>query len=172
MEACRPHAVLTAYARQQLATLDAPGTDHRVSRCLRRTFLGEFVALTGCSFEHRNARSALSVRLSDRITLPVPTDRTDGYRPHVGQPLLFGLRPEQRTDVRPSSNGAQTAEFAATPDVVEPMAVETLVYFSTDGKETCARLDSVSGPEVDKSITLAADLAHMHLIDASTDRVL
>ncbi len=123
-----------------------------------------------CQLE-QNA-DALTLHLSDEIRLPLPAARTERYRAYVGRPLLFGLRPEHLTEVRPHANGGEMAELTATPDVVEPMGMETLVYFSVDGEEVCARLDPVAAPQVDQPIGLAANLGHMHLIDPDTDRVL
>src|SRR3954464_11963674 len=44
--------------------------------------------------------SGLGVQLSPEITLAVPPQRTERYRPHVGKELIFGLRPEHMTEPR------------------------------------------------------------------------
>src|SRR5207302_383236 len=44
--------------------------------------------------------SGLSLRVSDKLTLPVPAARAERYRPHVGKDLTFGLRPEHITEPR------------------------------------------------------------------------
>jgi multiple sugar transport system ATP-binding protein len=57
-------------------------------------------------------------------------------------------------------------------DVVEPMGMETLVYFTVDGTEVCGRVDPASAPVAGQPMQLTADLSHMHLIDPETDLVI
>src|SRR5579872_1009874 len=44
--------------------------------------------------------AGLTVRLSDELSFPVPTDREARYRPHAGRELVFGLRPEDIIETR------------------------------------------------------------------------
>jgi multiple sugar transport system ATP-binding protein len=112
----------------------------------------------------------MRARLSDAISLPVPAARTARYRDAVGRDLLLGLRPEHITE-RARANG-EPRDFSVTLDVVEPMGMETMVFFTVNGKEVCARVDpdSVSGPG--QTMRLNANVDHMHLIDPATDAVL
>jgi multiple sugar transport system ATP-binding protein len=65
----------------------------------------------------------------------------------------------------------QNCEFAATLDVVEPMGMETMVYFTVDGQEICGRVDPESaGPG--ETMRLYASMDRMHLIDPHTGSVL
>jgi multiple sugar transport system ATP-binding protein len=125
-----------------------------------------------CALEE--AAGALRVRLSDTLALPVPAERTNRYKPFVGKSLLFGLRPEHLTETRTYSNGggATLAPFPVTADVVEPMGMETLVYFNINGIDACARVEPTAAPSAGGKITLAADLRHMHLIDPASDKVI
>jgi len=50
-------------------------------------------------------------------------------------------------------------------DVVEPMGMETLVYFTIMGAEVCGRVNPNAGATAAKSMKLRADLSNMHLID-------
>ncbi len=56
-------------------------------------------------------------------------------------------------------------------EVVEPMGMETLVYFTIAGTEVCARVSPNAGARVGAVMKLAAKLDNMHLID-ETGRVL
>jgi multiple sugar transport system ATP-binding protein len=118
------------------------------------------------------ANGGLQIRLSSEITLPVPADRLDSYRAHAGRDLIFGLRPEHLTEVRPGRSDEQAVPMPCVPDVVEPMGMETLIYFSINGEEMCAKLDPNADPKDGKQMTVSADLAHMHLIDPETDQVI
>jgi multiple sugar transport system ATP-binding protein len=113
----------------------------------------------------------LAVQLSDRLSLPIPASRVARYRPHTGQELIFGLRPEdiieKRGDLPPGR-----AAFDVQLDVVEPMGMETMVYFLVNGIEVCGRVNPAAAGKAGETMPLVADLNQMHLIDPRTDVVL
>ncbi|MCP5150782.1 MAG: sn-glycerol-3-phosphate ABC transporter ATP-binding protein UgpC [Ectothiorhodospiraceae bacterium] len=114
----------------------------------------------------------LMVRLADGVALTLPAESRERYREHVGRELVLGLRPEHLTETRPPRNGEVVAPFPAVPDVVEPMGMDTLVYFRVGREEVCARMDPSANPRVGEPITLAANLARMHLLDPGSGLVL
>ncbi len=111
------------------------------------------------------------VRISDKIGLPVPASLANRFQSLNGKELIFGLRPEHITEPRRSGRDPQS-EFAATLDVVEPMGMETMVYFTVDGQEVCGRVDPGSAKGPGESMRLSADMDRMHLIDPQTGLVL
>jgi multiple sugar transport system ATP-binding protein len=114
----------------------------------------------------------LAVRLSDGIVFEVPRQRVARYKPHAGRErLTFGLRPEHITEAKPNGEG-NVGYFDATIEVVEPMGMETLVYFTIAGTEVCARVSPNSPARVGASMKLAAKLDNLHLIDDESGRVL
>ncbi|MFZ0608627.1 MAG: sn-glycerol-3-phosphate ABC transporter ATP-binding protein UgpC [Xanthobacteraceae bacterium] len=113
----------------------------------------------------------LRARVSDTISLPVPAPLSGRLQPLLGKDLIFGLRPEHITEPRRSDRD-QGAEFSATLDVVEPMGMETMVYFTVDGQEICGRVDPGSGAAPSQSMRLSANMDHMHLIDPQSGAVL
>ncbi|BBK36852.1 sugar ABC transporter ATP-binding protein [Allostella sp. ATCC 35155] len=115
------------------------------------------------------ASGALIARMGE-VSLPLPEARTARYKPYVGKEVLFGLRPEHMTERRPYATG-QPQDFSVTVDVVEPMGMETLLYFRINGVEVAARVEPTSAVASGEVMPLAADLAHMHLIDPATDKV-
>jgi multiple sugar transport system ATP-binding protein len=120
-----------------------------------------------CRLEGNGA--GLRVRLSDAVSLPVPGSRSTRYAPLNGKELLLGLRPEHITEPRRSDPGR---EFAATLDVVEPMGMETMVFFRIDGQEVCGRVEPGSAAGPGESMRLSANMDHMHLIDPQSGAVL
>ena len=126
--------------------------------------------LMPCRLEE--AAGGLRVRLSEQLELPVPAERTARYRAHAGKPsLLFGLRPEHIIEQRPHLDPGQQP-FEAKINVVEPMGMETLVYFAVNGAEVCGRVEPAAAGGEGSRMKLVADLRRMHLIDDSTGRVL
>ncbi len=114
----------------------------------------------------------LSVRLSGDISFPVPQQRIERYRPHLGSSgLLFGLRPEhiveQRSQLEPNH-----FSFEVMLDVTEPMGMETLVHFRVSGTDVCGRVSPAAEAESGRNMKLVADLNNMHLIDGNSGRVL
>jgi multiple sugar transport system ATP-binding protein len=122
-----------------------------------------------CRLEQNGA--GLRVRVSDKINLPVPAARTARYQQLTGKDLTFGLRPEHITEPRRSDRD-QNCEFAVTLDVVEPMGMETMVFFTVDGQEICGRVEPSSAAGPSETMRLYANMDHMHLIDPQTNLVL
>ncbi len=113
----------------------------------------------------------LKIRLATGDKLPVPAARIDRYGKVRGRKLTFGLRPEHLTEIHPDEKPG-VVHVEADVDVIEPMGMETMVHFFTDGVPMCARIDpSVQTGPGDK-LKLAANLNHMHLIDDETGRVI
>jgi len=113
----------------------------------------------------------LRARLSDRISLPIPQAQTTRFQGLTGKELVFGLRPEHITEPRRSDRD-QECQFDTTLDVVEPMGMETMVYFTIDGQEICGRVDPDSAKGPGESMRLFADMNRMHLIDPQSGAVL
>jgi multiple sugar transport system ATP-binding protein len=153
--------------------IDQIGTPHEVYHKPRTQFVAGFIGsptmnFLSCRLVENGA--GLTVRLSDWLALPVPASREARYRPHVGHELIFGLRPEHiregRGDIPPGM-----AAFEARLDVVEPMGMETMVYFVVDGVEVCGRVDPAAAGTVGEPMRLVADVNQMHLIDPRTELV-
>jgi multiple sugar transport system ATP-binding protein len=154
--------------------IDQIGTPHEVYHKPRTQFVAGFIGspmmnFLPCRLVENGA--GLTVRLSDWLALPVPPSREARYRPRVGHELIFGLRPEHiregRGEVPPGS-----AAFEARLDVVEPMGMETMIYFIVDGVEVCGRVDPVTAGNVGEPMRLIADLNQMHLMDPRTELVI
>jgi multiple sugar transport system ATP-binding protein len=154
--------------------IDQIGTPNEVYHKPRTQFVAGFIGsptmnFLPCRLVENGA--GLTVRLSDWLALPVPASREARYRPRVGHELIFGLRPEHiregRGDIPPGM-----AAFEARLDVVEPMGMETMVYFLVDGVEVCGRVDPAAAGTVGEPMRLVADVNQMHLIDPRTELVI
>jgi multiple sugar transport system ATP-binding protein len=56
--------------------------------------------------------------------------------------------------------------------VVEPLGMETMVYFVVQGVEVCGRVNPTAAKEAGETMRLVADMNHMHLIDPANDQVI
>src|SRR6266849_5027792 len=147
--------------------IDQIGSPHEVYHTPKTQFVAGFIGsptmnMLPCRLVENG--SGLTIRLSEWLSLPVPPSR-------VGGELTFGLRPEHiiegRGGVPPGA-----AAFEAPLDVVEPMGMETMVYFIVDGVEVCGRVNPAAAGRVGESMRLVADLNQMHLIDPRTQQVI
>jgi len=154
--------------------IDQIGTPYEVYHHPKTQFVAGFIGsptmnMLPCRLVENGA--GLTVRLSDWLSFPVPPSRLTRYGPHAGRELTFGLRPEhiieERSEVPPGA-----AAFEARLDVVEPMGMETMVYFIVDGIEVCGRVNPAAAGTVGEAMRLVADLNQMHLIDPRTGSVI
>jgi multiple sugar transport system ATP-binding protein len=153
--------------------IDQIGTPHEVYHKPRTQFVAGFIGsptmnFLPCRLVENGA--GLTIRLSDWLALPVPASREARYRPRVGHELIFGLRPEHIREGRGNIPPGMAA-FEARLDVVEPMGMETMVYFLVDGVEVCGRVDPAAAGSVGEPMPLVADVNQMHLIDPRTELV-
>jgi multiple sugar transport system ATP-binding protein len=116
--------------------------------------------------------SGLTIKLTDKLTFPVPDSRRARYEKYAGKNgMLLGLRPEHITEARAHMEPGQIP-FDAGLEVTEPMGMETLVYFHVNGTQVCGRVNPNAGAKDGAGLRLAADLNNMHLIDEGSGRVL
>src|SRR3989440_6284168 len=151
------------------------GTPHELYHSPATLFVAGFIGspamnMMRCGLEE--TAGALRLRLHGDISLPVPHERLARYRPHAGKNnLLLGLRPEHLTEMRAQTLPGQ-APVDVSIDVTEPLGMETLVFFSLNGAEVCARTNPAANLQPGRRAPLLADLRYMHLIDESSGRVL
>jgi len=154
--------------------IEQVGTPQELYHKPRTRFVAGFIGSPAMNFipcKLEQNGTGLKVRLSEHLALPVPAGRTERYRAAAGRELIFGIRPEHLTEPRGGTRD-EACEFSAAPDVVEPMGMETMVFFGVSGTEVCARVEpsSVAGPG--QSMRLCANVNHMHLIDPDTRLVI
>jgi multiple sugar transport system ATP-binding protein len=155
--------------------IEQVGTPNDLYHAPATKFVAGFIGSPAMNFipcQLEQAAGALNIRLSDRLSFPVPADRTARYTSHVGKAnLVLGLRPEHIAETRPHTEPNQH-DFDMTIDVVEPMGMETLVYLTIAGVAVCGRVNPNAGAAALQSMKLRADLSNMHLIDDGTGKVL
>jgi multiple sugar transport system ATP-binding protein len=115
--------------------------------------------------------SGLSVRLCETLRFPIPESRAAHLRAYTGKEVVFGLRPEHITETRGREKGSGH-EFSITLDVVEPMGMDTMVFFKVDGIEVCGRVEPSAAKGPGETMQLLANLDHMHLVDPTTNAVI
>ena len=149
------------------------GTPQELYHEPRTRFVAGFIGSPAMNFipctieQNGNMR----VRISPDITLTVPPAKAARYAGAKGRELLLGLRPEHITEPR-RNGGSEPNTFTVTLDVVEPMGMETMVYFAVGGTEICARVEPTAAKDAGALMALQAYMERMHLIDAASGMVL
>ena len=150
------------------------GTPHELYHHPRTRFVAGFIGSPAMNFipcRLEQSGAGLRVRISDAIAFPVPAANEERYRPVAAKELVLGLRPEHMTE--PRHNGRDDGcDFTATLDVVEPMGMETMVYFTINGTEICGRVEPKSAGDAGSAMRLHANIDHMHLIDPASGAVI
>ncbi len=111
----------------------------------------------------------LVVKLVDGTELAVPTDRVATFAPHVGKPVVFGIRPESIStrQLRPGF-----VDFNVGVDLVEPLGAATMIYFNIGSTVLCATVDPETGPRAGSAAALSFNMNRMHLFDKTSGRSL
>jgi multiple sugar transport system ATP-binding protein len=150
------------------------GTPNELYHHPKTRFVAGFIGSPAMNFipaQLEGNGAGLRLRLSDKLSFMVPADRNARLQSYAGKEIIFGLRPEHITETRGRENGTGQ-EFSITLDVVEPMGMETMVFFKIDGTEICGRVEPSAAKASGETMQLRANLDHMHLIDPATGMVL
>jgi multiple sugar transport system ATP-binding protein len=154
--------------------IEQVGTPHELYHLPKTHFVAGFIGSPAmnfmpCRIEKNGAGLVLNV--ADGLSFPVPANRAGRYGAVVGKPMIFGLRPEHITEPR-GGGESDKSEFTVNLDVVEPMGMETMVFFRLNGTEICGRVEPTSATGPGEPMRLRANLNHMHLIDPATNLAL
>src|SRR6516164_7713116 len=156
-------------------TIEQVGTPQQLYHSPRTRFVAGFIGSPAmnfipCRIEEKNG--GLSIRVTDALAFPVPDARAERYRGQTQNgELLLGLRPEHITDAHANLAPGEVP-FDANLEVTEPMGMETLVYFPLNGTQVCGRVNPNAGARDGTPLRMAANLNNMHLIDATSGRVI
>ncbi|NIV35092.1 MAG: sn-glycerol-3-phosphate ABC transporter ATP-binding protein UgpC [Anaerolineae bacterium] len=125
------------------------------------------------------AMNFLDARLTERdgkvvveckdYLLEIPDDRTDTYRPHLGQEVVFGIRPEDTHDPEYAPPGISSAMIEAKVDVTELMGNEVIVYLVTEHTQFLGRFDPRTAARVGNTVPVALNMDRMHIFDKQTE---
>jgi len=152
--------------------IDQVGTPGELYHSPRTKFVAGFIGSPSMNFldcELGESDGDLVVKVGGDLNLPVPQERVERYKPYVGKSLTLGIRPEHINEERVERDGIS---ISVNVDFVEPLGMETMIYFSLAGEVLCGRV----APELDsrpgKPSTVCFDTDKIHLFDRSTDLAL
>ncbi len=125
-------------------------------------------------FDARLTGSADAMQVeTDSFKLEVPADLRPRFASHVGQEVVFGIRPEDVFDPAfTPEQVTQRGEFVAKVDVTEPLGSEVYLYMLAGDESFIARVDPRTTAAVGQDFALMIDMSHMALFDRSTQEVI
>ncbi len=108
------------------------------------------------------------------VKLTVPPDKRPGFAQHIGEDLIFGLRPEDIFDPNFAPSRATTDQVvSARVEVSEPLGSEVYLYLlSGDDNSYIARVDPRTTAVVGEDFKLVFDMNHVQLFDPVTQETL
>jgi len=152
--------------------IEQVGTPHEMYETPATHFVAGFIGSPAMNFIPCKVveNGGVAVALREDLSLRVPEDRQDRYRPFLGKDMLFGIRPEHLTEKKAHTSKGQL-DFKAKVDVLEPMGMDTMVFFELNGQDVCARSAPEAVADVGQLMDFSIDMDRMHLIDPTTDKV-
>jgi multiple sugar transport system ATP-binding protein len=91
---------------------------------------------------------------------------------YVDKEVVLGIRPEDIKDDEAFINAHPESSFAATVRVYELLGAEVFLYFAVDDYDITARVDPRTTARPGDTVTIAMDLAKMHIFDKETEQII
>ena len=133
--------------------IEQVGTPDEMYSSPKTLFVASFIGspamnLIPCKILKNNNGFNLKI---DNILLSIPDDRINRYKVLENKEALLGIRPEHLTNKKQNSHGL-SENFKAKVKVIEPMGMDTMVYFDLAATEICARCEPKSVQEIDTNV--------------------
>jgi multiple sugar transport system ATP-binding protein len=101
------------------------------------------------------------------LEIEVPAPLADRLRPHVGQQLTMGIRPENLHVASPADAAGLT--FDSKVEVVEQLGSEVLLDVRVGEDTMVAAVDPATRAKVQDTLRLALNPERLHFFDARTE---
>jgi multiple sugar transport system ATP-binding protein len=106
---------------------------------------------------------------ADSFKVLVPANRTSVFMPHVGKPIILGIRPEDVYNQDFAASGINGYPVPAQVDVTELMGNEILVYLKSGQHNFIARVDPRSKYRIGEDVQVLFNMDNIHIFDKETE---
>ncbi len=106
------------------------------------------------------------------LAVRVHDDMARNLSGHIGQPVVFGVRPEDVNDRKFVAEANPDHTVRATVDVVEPMGAEIYLYLNTGSHSFIARVNSRETADVNQQVEMVFDMRKCHFFDPQTEQTI
>lgn len=107
-----------------------------------------------------------------RVKVPDSIAEEPRVKNHLGEEVIFGIRPEDIHDPEYAPPGIIAAPVETEVDVTELMGNETFLYLLAGNKQFVARVDPRTEAPVGGTIQVVMNMDNMHLFDPQTQEAL
>jgi multiple sugar transport system ATP-binding protein len=104
--------------------------------------------------------------------LPVPEDKAAALVSHLGQEVIFGVRPEDIHDLEYAPPGISGTTIKARVEVTELMGNEVFLHLLAGDRPFLARVPPRTRARPGQMVEVALDMFRMHAFDLQTERAL
>lgn len=106
------------------------------------------------------------------FALEIPEDYKKAYEPHIGKPIIFGIRPEDifNPEFAPPLVNAQPVD--TTVDITELMGNEIFLFLKSGDHDFVARVDPRTRVSIGESMRVVFDMSNMHIFDRETEKTI
>lgn len=114
--------------------------------------------------ENNQSGNAVQVTLDEALSRKAAS--------YVGKEVVFGIRPEDMSDLLTVSEPDAGRTIEAKVEVSEPMGAETYLYLDTGAHSFIARVGSTDRYDMNEKVKIHLNLERAHLFDPETENVL
>ena len=154
--------------------IEQVGTPDEMYNAPKTHFVASFIGSPSMNFipcQLVKTTDGLYIKINDKLSLSVPKDRLDRYKVLASKKAILGIRPEHLTNKKQHTHDMYE-DFSAKVKVLEPMGMDTMVFFDLSEAEVCARCDPKSVEKVKSDMPFTIDKSRIHLIDPQTNKVM
>jgi multiple sugar transport system ATP-binding protein len=101
------------------------------------------------------------------FVVPIPPKKSAMYQDHVGQPVFFGIRPDDIHDPKFAPPSIEAAPVEIKVDVTELMGNEIFAYLLSGSNSFVGRIDPRTSLEVGQQGQVVFNMDNMHLFETS-----
>jgi len=134
-------------------------------------FVAGFIGSPAMNFFHAKVEKSDGhlVVDADDFQVEIPKEKIHIYEDYVGQPVIFGIRPEDIYNPEYPAPGIKPSLVEAKVDLVELMGDEIYVYLVAGSKDLVARVDPRSKYQIGEKVQIAFDMTNFHIFDPKKD---
>tara|TARA_B100000686_G_scaffold82905_1_gene89641 strand:- start:336 stop:1424 length:1089 start_codon:yes stop_codon:yes gene_type:complete len=147
------------------------GTPDEIYNFPKTGFVAGFIGSPAMNFipsTVKKSNNGLTIHVNDKISFPIDKNKEIDIKSFIGKDVLLGIRPEHINE----KNNKQAIKCDIKIDLVEPLGMETMVYFSINGVQLCGRVSPDDNLRDGTIIPLYFSKNSFHIIDPLTDKVL
>ncbi len=100
------------------------------------------------------------------LKLPIPAEYYKNLVYYRNKEVIMGIRPENIRREKPENI---FCEINITPELIEPMGTESIIYFTLDDTQITAKINMADGLHMDKKYDMYIDVSKVHFFDKDTE---